>query len=352
MGFKCGIVGLPNVGKSTLFNALTRTVQAQAANYPFCTIEPNSGIVAVPDVRLSEIARCAKSEKIIPTALEIIDIAGLVKGANKGEGLGSQFLEHIRGVDAIIHMLRCFDDSDITHVEGAVDPVRDLHIIVSELMLSDLASLERRRDNLTKRIKTGDKDAKALYDEILTCIEALENGQVPQTKLVDNLISTKPAIYVCNVAEGDLEKGNTYVDTVRAYAKEDVVLVSAAIEAELSALADDERLEYMSGLGMTESGLDQVIRRGYSILNLITYFTAGPKETRAWTIYRGTLAPGAAGIIHTDFEKGFIRAEVIAYKDFVEYQGESGAKTAGKLRVEGKEYLVQDGDVMHFRFNV
>jgi len=352
MGFKCGIVGLPNVGKSTLFNALTRTVQAQAANYPFCTIEPNGGVVAVPDVRLIEIAKNAKSEKIIPTSLEIIDIAGLVKGASKGEGLGSQFLEHIRTVDAIVHMLRCFDDADITHVEGAVDPVRDLHIIMSELILSDLASLERRRDNLAKKIKSGDKDAKALYDEILLCIEDLENNRTPKTCLVDNLLSTKPAIYVCNVAECDLEKGNAYVDAVRVYTKENVVLVSASIEAELSALSDEERFEYMTSLGMTESGLDQVIRRGYSILDLITYFTAGPKETRAWTIHKDTLAPGAAGVIHTDFEKGFIRAEAIAYEDFVSCHGEAGAKIAGKLRVEGKDYLVQDGDIMHFRFNV
>lgn len=352
MGFKCGIVGLPNVGKSTLFNALTRTVQAQAANYPFCTIEPNGGVVAVPDVRLGLIAHYAKSEKIIPTSLEIIDIAGLVKGASKGEGLGSQFLEHIRNVDAIIHMLRCFDDADITHVEGAIDPVRDLHIIMSELMLSDLASLERRRDNLAKKLKSGDKEAKALYENILTCIEELENNRIPKADLVDNLISSKPAIYVCNVAECDLDKGNAYVDAVRAYVKEDVVLVSASIESELSALSDEERSEYMSSLGMTESGLDQVIRRGYSILNLITYFTAGPKETHAWTIDKGTLAPRAASKIHTDFEKGFIRAEVMSYKDFIACKGEAGAKTAGKLRVEGKDYVVQDGDIMHFRFNV
>lgn len=364
MGFNCGIVGLPNVGKSTLFNALTQTASAQSANYPFCTIEPNTGRVAVPDARLGELARVGKSQKEIPTSLEFVDIAGLVRGASKGEGLGNQFLANIREVDAIIHVLRCFDDDDITHVEGGVDPVRDAEIIETELMLADLASLERRQVTLQKRARGNDREAKEQLELMEPLMGALQEGKPARTAVPEGkekeaarlqLMTTKPVLYVCNVEESAAATGNNYSDAVKKRAEAEgsgVVIVSAAIEAEVSQLDAEERGEFLDGLGLKDSGLDRVIAAGYGLLGLQTYFTVGPKETRAWTITEGTKAPQAAAVIHNDFERGFIACETTAYDDYITYGGEAGAREAGKLRVEGKTYVVQDGDVLLFRFNV
>ncbi|HCI48924.1 MAG: redox-regulated ATPase YchF [Alphaproteobacteria bacterium RIFCSPLOWO2_01_FULL_45_8] len=366
MGFNCGIVGLPNVGKSTLFNALTSTAKAEAANYPFCTIEPNIGKVGVPDERLSKISVIAKSEAIIPTTLEFVDIAGLVRGASKGEGLGNQFLGHIRSVDAIIHVLRCFEDADITHVEHSIDPLRDKEIIDTELMLSDLASLTKRKEALSKKLKSQDKDAK---EEDLICtklLAALEDGRPARSvsltsaeSLIANgfgLITLKPVLYVCNVQESEASTGNDWTQKVAVMASQEnasSVVISASIESEISTLGSREEKEmFLNELGLTQSGLDRVIEKGYGLLNLLTFFTCGPKETRAWTTFKGATAPEAAGCIHSDFERGFIRAETIAYADFINCKGEAGAKEAGKFRQEGKEYVVQDGDILHFRFNV
>ena len=364
MGFNCGIVGLPNVGKSTLFNALTQTAAAQAANYPFCTIEPNVGRVGVPDRRLDVLAKIGKSAKIIPTSLEFVDIAGLVRGASKGEGLGNQFLANIREVDAIVHVLRCFEDGDITHVEGSVDPVRDAETVETELMLADLDSLEKRAAGLAKRAKSGDKEALAQLALIEPLKAALEAGKPARTAVPKGeeaaaarlqLMTTKPVLYVCNVEEASAATGNAHSARVFEMAKAQgakAVIVSAAIEAEISQMPDADRAEFLSSLGLEDSGLDRIIRAGYELLGLFTYFTVGPKEARAWTITKGTKAPGAAGVIHGDFERGFIAAETIAYDDYVALGGEGGAKEAGKMRVEGKEYLVKDGDVLLFRFNV
>ena len=366
MGFRCGIVGLPNVGKSTLFNALTETQAAQAANYPFCTIEPNVGRVEVPDARLDRIAAIAKSAKIVPTQLEFVDIAGLVKGASKGEGLGNQFLGNIREVDAIVHVLRCFEDDDIQHVSNKVDPIADAEVVETELMLADLESLEKRVENAKRRATGGDKEAKALVGVLGQTLDLLREGKPARLTEPNGdeearlfaqaqLLTAKPVLYVCNVAEEDAANGNAMSEAVFAKAKADgaqAVVVSAAIESELVAMEPEERGEYLADLGLTESGLSRVIRAGYELLRLKTFFTAGPKEARAWTFPAGAKAPQAAGEIHTDFEKGFIRAETIAYDDYVALGGEAGAREAGKLRQEGKEYLVQDGDVMLFKFNV
>jgi GTP-binding protein YchF len=366
MGFNCGIVGLPNVGKSTLFNALTATVAAQAANYPFCTIEPNTGIVGVPDSRLDKIAAIGKSAKIIPTQLEFVDIAGLVRGASKGEGLGNQFLANIREVDAIVHVLRCFEDGDITHVEGSVDPVRDAETVETELMLADLDSLEKRETNLSKKLRSGDKEAAAQLEVIAPILTALRDGRPARSVHFDadqariakqlQLLTYKPVLYVCNVAEGDAATGNGFSEKVFAMAEKQgakAVIISAAIEAEVAQLGtEEEKAEFLETLGLTETGLSRVIRAGYGLLGLLTFFTVGPKEARAWTVRAGAKAPEAAGVIHTDFEHGFIRAETIAYNDFIACNGEAGAKEAGKMRLEGKEYLVNDGDIFHFRFNV
>jgi GTP-binding protein YchF len=363
MGFKCGIVGLPNVGKSTLFNALTQSAAAEAANYPFCTIEPNVGEVSVPDPRLEKIAVIAKSAQVIAARLSFVDIAGLVKGASKGEGLGNQFLGNIREVDAIAHVLRCFEDGDVTHVEGRTDPIADAEIVETELMLADLDSLERRRPALEKKAKGQDKEAKAVLPIIDAALALLSEGQPARLVKVAaedvrrfkdlQLITAKPVLYVCNVDETTAATGNSHSRAVEARAKAEgaaCVVISAKIEAELGQLDPAERAGYLESLDLTEPGLNKLIRAGYGLLGLSTYFTAGPKEARAWTIRQGTLAPQAAGVIHTDFEKGFIRAETISYDDFVRYSGETGAKEAGKMRLEGKDYLVHDGDVMHFRF--
>jgi GTP-binding protein YchF len=366
MGFRCGIVGLPNVGKSTLFNALTETAAAQAANYPFCTIEPNVGRVAVPDPRLQEIARIAKSASVIETQLEFVDIAGLVRGASTGEGLGNQFLGNIREVDAIVHVLRCFEGGDVTHVENRVDPVADAEIVETELMLSDLESLEKRVPNLVKKAAQGDKEAKVQASVLGQALELLRDSKPARlTEPKDaeekvaleraQLLTAKPVLYVCNVDEGDAAEGNAHSARVFERAAAEgarAVIVSAAIEAEIVTMAPEDRGEFLSDLGLTETGLARVIRAGYDLLHLITFFTAGPKEARAWTVETGSKAPQAAGVIHTDFERGFIRAETIAYDDFVRHGGEAGAKEAGRMRSEGKEYVVHDGDIMLFRFNV
>jgi GTP-binding protein YchF len=363
MGFKCGIVGLPNVGKSTLFNALTQTAAAEAANYPFCTIEPNVGDVGVPDERLDRIAAIAKSAQILPTRLTFVDIAGLVKGASKGEGLGNQFLANIREVDAVAYVLRCFDDDDVTHVEGRIDPLSDAETVETELMLADLDSLEKRRTALEKRAKGQDKEARATLVVVDAALAVLSEGRPARLARIEpedrlrfkqlQLLTSKPVLYVCNVDETAAGEGNDYSRQVTEKARREdavAVVISAKIEAELAQLAADERQAYLDSLGLAEPGLNRVIRAGYQLLDLITYFTAGPKETRAWTVTHGTLAPQAAGVIHTDFEKGFIRAETIAYDDFVRLGGEGGAKEAGRMRLEGKDYIVHDGDVMHFRF--
>jgi GTP-binding protein YchF len=364
MGFNCGIVGLPNVGKSTLFNALTATASAQAANYPFCTIEPNVGRVAVPDKRLDMLTRIGKSQKTVPTSLEFVDIAGLVRGASKGEGLGNQFLANIREVDAIVHVLRCFEDPDVTHVEGSVDPIRDAETVETELMLADLDSLERRLPALQKKAKGGDKEAAAQVALMEPIVAALSQGRMARTAIAPadreaakrlQLMTSKPILYVCNVEEGAAATGNAFSERVAARAAAEGarhVVVSAAIEAEVSQLPEADRGEFLEGLGLVDSGLDRVIAAGYGLLGLITYFTVGPKEARAWTIVRGTKAPQAAAVIHNDFERGFIACETTAYDDFVAYNGEQGAKEAGKVRVEGKEYVVKDGDILLFRFNV
>jgi hypothetical protein len=366
MGFKCGIVGLPNVGKSTLFNALTETAAAQAANYPFCTIEPNVGEVAVPDARLEVLAKLAKSAEIVPTRLSFVDIAGLVRGASKGEGLGNQFLGNIREVDAILHVVRCFQDSDVTHVENRIDPIADIETVETELMLADLDSLEKRIDALERKAKGGDKEAaeaREALDLIGRTLALLREGK--PARLVQRrpeeekafhrlgLLTSMPVLYVCNVDEGSAASGNTYSQTVKERSELEgagCVVISAKIEAEIAVLSREERADYLAAVGLTEPGLDRLVRAGYALLHLVTFFTAGPKEARAWTVTQGSKAPQAAGVIHSDFERGFIRAETIAYEDYVTFGGEVGAREAGKMRLEGKDYVVADGDVMHFRF--
>ena len=363
MGFKCGIVGLPNVGKSTLFNALTQTAAAQAANYPFCTIEPNVGEIAVPDPRLEKLAVLAKSAEVIPTRISFVDIAGLVRGASKGEGLGNQFLANIREVDAIIHVVRCFEDTDVTHVEGKIDPIADIDTIETELMLADLESLEKRVDALEKKAKGNDKEAKETLGLVNRALALLREGKPArlierkpeEEKLFHSLglLTSAPVLYACNVEEASAAAGNAFSRKVEARAKEEgamSVVISAKIESEIAMLPPDERADYLAAVGLKETGLDRLVRAGYALLHLVTYFTAGPKETRAWTITEGTKAPQAAGVIHTDFEKGFIRAETIGYGDYIANNGETGAKEAGKMRLEGKDYVVADGDVMLFRF--
>jgi ribosome-binding ATPase len=363
MGFRCGIVGLPNVGKSTLFNALTQTAAAQAANYPFCTIEPNVGEVAVPDPRLDILGKIGASAEIIPTRLTFVDIAGLVRGASKGEGLGNQFLANIREVDAIAHVVRCFEDTDVTHVEGKIDPVADIETIETELMLADLDSLEKRVVGIEKKAKGNDKEAKETLDLVNRALGLLRDGKparmverkAEEERLFHSLglLTSMPVLYVCNVDEGSAAAGNDFSRQVEARAKQEgagAVVISAKIEAEIAVLSREERAEYLGAVGLTEPGLDRLIRAGYALLDLVTYFTAGPKESRAWTVTRGTRAPQAAGVIHTDFERGFIRAETISYQDYVTLGGEAGARDAGQMRLEGKDYVVADGDVMHFRF--
>ena len=367
MGFKCGIVGLPNVGKSTLFNALTRTAAAQAANYPFCTIEPNTGEVAVPDPRLYRLAEIGRSANIVPTRISFVDIAGLVRGASKGEGLGNQFLANIREVDAIVHVLRCFEDDDITHVEGRIDPIADAETVETELMLADLESLERRIVQTRKRATGKDRESLGVLPVMERALALLQEGKpvrlmldgisAEDRRLLDglNLLTSKPVLYVCNVAERDAASGNAYAESAARMAAgqgAETVVISAAIEAEVAQLPDEEAKEYLEAMGLHEPGLDRLIRAGYHLLDLITFFTVGPKEARAWTVKRGAKAPQAAGVIHTDFERGFIRAQTIAFDDYVSLGGETAARDAGKARDEGKDYVVQDGDVMLFKFNV
>ena len=369
MGFNCGIIGLPNVGKSTLFNALTATVNAQSANYPFCTIEPNVGIIAVPDSRLDTLAKIVKPLKIVPAAIEFVDIAGLVRGASKGEGLGNKFLANIREVNAIVHVLRCFENSDITHVEGSIDPIRDAETVETELMLADLESLEKRIVPIEKKAKSGDKDSKKQYIVMANVLEALKEGKPARIAKPDNenkedlkifnmlgLLTSKPVLYACNVDEASAATGNAFSQKVFAMAQKQgnlAVIISAEIEAEVAVLSDkEEQKAFLETLGLQETGLAKVVRTGYQLLDLITFFTAGPKEVKAWTLRKGSLAPQAAGVIHTDFEKGFIRSETISYDDYIKYNGEQGAKEAGKMRLEGKSYEVKDGDVVHFLFNV
>ena len=364
MGFNCGIIGLPNVGKSTLFNALTRTAAAQAANFPFCTIEPNVGEVAVPDARLRRLAEIASSDQVIPARMTFVDIAGLVKGASKGEGLGNQFLANIREVDAIAHVLRCFEDDDVTHVEGRVDPLADAETIETELMLADLESIERRLQNIIRKVRGGDKEAVQQERLLKAAQAALEEGRPARTVAIEEedrkawetlqLLTSKPVLYVCNVDEGEAKDGNAHSDAVARMAAGQgaaSVVISAKIEEEIAQLTPDEAEEFLTELGLEEAGLDRLIRAGYQLLDLRTYFTAGPKEARAWTIPAGALAPQAAGVIHGDFERGFIRAETIGYEDYVALGGEQPAKEAGKMRAEGKGYEVKDGDVLHFLFN-
>ncbi len=365
MGFKCGIVGLPNVGKSTLFNALTRTAAAQAQNYPFCTIEPNVGEVAVPDPRLYQISDVAKSKAVVPTRLTFVDIAGLVRGASKGEGLGNQFLAHIREVDAIAFVLRCFEDADITHVEGRIDPIADAEIIDTELMLADLESLERRAQALEKRAKGGEKEARETFALMQKVLVVLREGKPARAADIEdderrafralNLLTSKPVLYVCNVDEASSATGNEFSEKVIARAEDEgagVILICAEIEAELAQLDEAEQVEYLETLGLAEPGLNRLIRAGYELLDLVTFFTSGPNESRAWTVKRDTKAPKAAAVIHTDFERGFIRAETIAVDDFLTLGGEARAKEAGKMRAEGRDYTVKDGDIILFRFNV
>lgn len=363
MGFKCGIIGLPNVGKSTLFNALTQTAAAEAMNYPFCTVEPNIGKIGVQDPRLYKLASIAESAKVIPTQLEIVDIAGLVRGASKGEGLGNQFLGHIRETDAILHMVRCFDDDNITHVYEHVDPIRDINVVETEMMLADLEILKRRESTLGKK-----NDSKLIAEKNLLqkTISWLEEGQLIRKLSISeeektiigqwNLLTDKPTLYICNVEESNVVNGNSFSDKVRQLAQQSgssIVIVSAAIEAEIAQISDaEEKAEYLHALGLQESGLTRVAQGGYDLLNLLTFFTVGKVEAHAWTTIRGATAPMAAGVIHTDFQRGFICAETISYEDYVCYNGEGGAKTAGKMRLEGKDYKVQDGDIFHFRFNV
>ncbi len=363
MGFKCGIAGLPNVGKSTLFNALTQTAAAQAANYPFCTIEPNVGDVGVPDPRLEVLAKIAGSAQIVPTRLTFVDIAGLVRGASKGEGLGNQFLANIREVDAIAHVVRCFEDGDVTHVEGKIDPISDIETIETELMLADLDSLEKRIGNLEKRAKTGAKEAREMAELINRALALLREGRPARHVQLTaeeekafhglGLLSSKPVLYVCNVEEASAGAGNEFSGRVFARAREEgavAVVISAKIESEIAILPAADQKDYLEAVGLAEPGLNRVIRAGYDLLHLVTFFTVGPKEARAWTVTKGTRGPAAAGVIHTDFEKGYIRAETITYADYVACNGEAGAREAGKFRLEGKDYIVQDGDVMHFRF--
>ncbi len=365
MGFKCGIVGLPNVGKSTLFNALTETSSAEAANYPFCTIEPNSGIVSVPDKRLNLLSNLAKSQKTIPAQMQFVDIAGLVSGASKGEGLGNKFLSHIREVDAIIHVVRCFENTDITHVDNTINPLRDTETIDTELMLADLESLERQTQNLSKKAKSNDLDAKNDLVLMRKLTEFLSDGiQLRLANITDeekkklktfNLLTSKPVLYACNVSEDDASKGNNFTKKIFDKAKTencDAIIISGSIESEIAILEETEKKEFLKDLNLEESGLNRLIRTGFNLLDLITFFTVGPKETRAWTIKNNSTAPEAAGIIHTDFQKGFIRAETISYDDYLNFKSEQAAKDAGRMRVEGADYIVKDGDVFHFRFNV
>jgi GTP-binding protein YchF len=364
MGFKCGIVGLPNVGKSTIFNAIT-SAGAEAANYPFCTIEPNVGVVSMRDKRLEALAEIVNPQRVLPTAMEFVDIAGLVKGASQGEGLGNQFLGHIRQVEAIAHIVRCFEDENVVHVDGTVDPLRDIEVIQTELNLSDLDTVDKRISRSEKQARSGDKKLQEELAVLIKVREALNNGKTAlscdlnsEERLILrdlHLITDKPVLYVANVSEDDLDGKHPFVEKVRTYAKEEgaeFVIICGKIESEIAELSEDEKLDFLQDLGLEESGLDRMIHAGYKLLGLITYFTAGVKEVRAWTIPKGAKAPQAAGVIHTDFEKGFIRAEVIAYEDFIACRGEAGAKEKGLMRLEGKEYVVKDGDLMHFRFNV